>query len=311
MSARHHREAQWGRRQVGLWFDMRNSSVITAKTVLHSLMSKCPYCGRENEKGWDFCLECGTELPQETSEPTQKGGLQAASVGPALNAHRATRVLLSFLAAQVIGGLVVGFIGLLVFQSQHIDLRKARYRREFLRTIFEPIVAAATIGGGAALALASRSLPREEVMGGEATEAAWRRGSPRWIAMGVAAGAVLGACALGLPTSRAVSTGWLRALTVFSAVVLAPPVEELLFRGLLYAGYCQSYGPTWAAIITTGLFWSFHLIGGNASTITILFIPAMALLALWFRIQAQSVGPAVAVHFGYNAALAIGWTVFR
>lgn len=47
---------------------------------------------------------------------------------------------------------------------------------------------------------------------------------------------------------------WIMVLTVLSAVVLAPFVEELLFRGLVQPALARKLGSQWKAILLTGLF---------------------------------------------------------
>jgi membrane protease YdiL (CAAX protease family) len=92
---------------------------------------------------------------------------------------------------------------------------------------------------------------------------------------------------------------------IMLALVLAPPIEELLFRGVLYGGYRKSFGASTAAVLTTGIFVVLHL------TETIHFPPAtisvtgLAVAALWFRLRTAAIGPAVTVHFGYNLVAVI------
>jgi len=39
-------------------------------------------------------------------------------------------------------------------------------------------------------------------------------------------------------------------------------------------------------------------------------ITGLALAALWMRLRSGAIGPAVAVHFGYNAVIAVGVFTF-
>jgi membrane protease YdiL (CAAX protease family) len=88
-----------------------------------------------------------------------------------------------------------------------------------------------------------------------------------------------------------------------NALLLAPPIEELLFRGVAYGGYRRSFGPTLAAALSTSIFWVLHLTEMINNLPAALGVAAMALVALWFRLRGAAVGPAVAAHLGYNAAL--------
>jgi len=50
------------------------------------------------------------------------------------------------------------------------------------------------------------------------------------------------------------SSSWVMVFTILSAVVLAPMVEELLFRGLVQPSLARKLGSEWKAILLTGLF---------------------------------------------------------
>jgi hypothetical protein len=103
----------------------------------------------------------------------------------------------------------------------------------------------------------------------------------------------------------AMTPGFPRVLWMLAVLAVAPFIEELLFRGVLYGGYRRSFGPAGAAVLSTFIFWLLHI------TESIHFLPAMlaiavlALLALWFRLRSAAIGPAIAVHLGYNAMLAL------
>lgn len=57
-----------------------------------------------------------------------------------------------------------------------------------------------------------------------------------------------------LALRNADSPTWVMVVTVISAVVLAPVVEELLFRGLVQPALARKLGSQWKAILLTGLF---------------------------------------------------------
>jgi len=89
------------------------------------------------------------------------------------------------------------------------------------------------------------------------------------------------------------------------ALLVAPVVEELLFRGVVYGGYRSSYGPVRAALLTTTVFWLLHLTEMIYFWPSMIGVAGLAIAALWFRLRSAAIGPAVAVHFGYNAVLAV------
>jgi membrane protease YdiL (CAAX protease family) len=92
---------------------------------------------------------------------------------------------------------------------------------------------------------------------------------------------------------------------LIAALLLAPPFEEMLFRGVLYAGYRRSLGAGKAAFLTTTIFVVLHLTEALAYWPSIIAITAMALLALRMRLRSSAIGPAVALHFGYNLMMGL------
>ena len=96
-----------------------------------------------------------------------------------------------------------------------------------------------------------------------------------------------------------------RALTVVSTIALAPLVEEPLFRGVLYGGYCRSFGPAWAMTLTTLLFSLGHIYPIIRSPLSVVGVVGMALAALWARLRSSAIGPAIALHAGYNAVVVL------
>jgi membrane protease YdiL (CAAX protease family) len=128
----------------------------------------------------------------------------------------------------------------------------------------------------------------------------------------LAVAAVLWIGFFGLHRKAAATSVLLQSLKVFGILAAAPLAEEPLFRGLLYGGYRRSFGPIWAAVLTTAMFCMLH------SSQTFQFPPALvgiaggALVMLWTRLRYAAIGPAIAVHFGYNAvALALSAVPFR
>jgi len=92
---------------------------------------------------------------------------------------------------------------------------------------------------------------------------------------------------------------------------MAPPLEEMLFRGVLYGGYRKSFGPVRAAVFTTLLFVALHFPYYIHFAPAIIGITGGALALLWCRLHWNAIGPAVAAHIGYNSIVAftmIYWT---
>ncbi len=103
------------------------------------------------------------------------------------------------------------------------------------------------------------------------------------------------------PFSRVLATpGEQQAIGFVALVLLGPAVEEMMFRGILYGGYRKSFGPLWAALITTGTFVAIHspYYIHSLSRIVPYIVGSLALL--WCRLHWRAIGPAVAAHSSIN-----------
>lgn len=99
------------------------------------------------------------------------------------------------------------------------------------------------------------------------------------------------------------STATLRAWLI-SAVLLAPPIEELMFRGALFGGLATTWNVRTAAVVSGATFWVMHgpeFVHWPAAVA----IALLTTLATWLRVRSGSLWPSVAAHFGYNLVLAI------
>jgi len=243
--------------------------------------------------------------------------LPALPKEPTLNAKSATLILLSYLAVQI----GIGFIGSIVlasFAALHgANLERPEVRNQVLSAKIGMIGVLSIPPAALIMFLMSRSHARSQLT--TPTGAAWTVGEPRWLLQGLAVGILAGAGYLGVflavprpvadapmgpLASMAATPGFPQVIWLIGALLFAPVAEELLFRGVLYGGYRKSMGPAPAAALTTFIFWLLHI------NETIYFPPAMvsvaalALLALWFRLRAAAIGPAIALHLGYNGVVA-------
>ena len=94
------------------------------------------------------------------------------------------------------------------------------------------------------------------------------------------------------------------ALTFFFtvAVLAAPVMEEVLFRGLLLQALLRRIGFPWAALAVTGLFTALHgfSIGGYWPALVGIFVCGWILA--WLRVSRASLWPPIAFHIGFNFA---------
>jgi len=148
----------------------------------------------------------------------------------------------------------------------------------------------------------------------------WRRGTPRQQLLAALGGIAMAAAWLLAmkylfppispkqygPLAQMMSRGaWNHFTIAFVGIVLAPPVEELLFRGILLAGYVKRFGVVAGSIVTTLLFVMMHV--GE----TIHYLPALAVVTmvgvilLMIRLRTDSIMVSTIFHTTYNAALMV------
>ena len=87
---------------------------------------------------------------------------------------------------------------------------------------------------------------------------------------------------------------------VILATIVAPVLEEIVFRGIAFAGLAARFGPGWAGVITTGIFMAAH------AQVKIHYLPGfldvglMAAMAVWLRLKFHSIRPGILLHILYN-----------
>jgi membrane protease YdiL (CAAX protease family) len=236
-------------------------------------------------------------------------------IPPRLKAGRAFALFALFLAIQILTGIIVGFTIGIVAALQGANVQDP----QVLAQISEQTNALATIAGFLitsiiVLYLASRWFP-QEIHEKSMTGAAWKIGPPKFMLLGLSVGVLIAVSylflsplmstppdenAIGPFAKMATTPGLQQMLALFIALILAPPVEELLFRGVMFGGFCRSFGATWAAILTTSLFVASHVTEAIHFWPAFLFIALMAVAALWLRLHTKAIGPSIALHLSYN-----------
>lgn len=289
-------------------------------------MKRCDYCGQETGDELALCPGCGTALPESLPEIQPVPPLIWSGNPPPvialpkrLGARAATYILLGYLGAQVAAGIGVAVVGGAITLLQGGSTHDPEFAARLTQRMMAPIAVLSLVGSGITVLFMSLRLVRERLRDRSSVGAAWAVGTAGELAQGLVLGllvavgyaafaALFGPHApdakMGPLAKMSVTPGWPQLLWIVAALVLAPPVEELLFRGVLYGGYRQSFGPIWAALLTTAIFVLLHLTETIYFLPSILGITALALTALWIRLRFAAVGPAVAVHVGYNAVIA-------
>jgi membrane protease YdiL (CAAX protease family) len=285
-------------------------------------MKSCGYCGKENEDALAFCAGCGCtfgalvlQAPPPIIAPPL---LPIAPPAPReLRAGLATGIFGVYLGGQFIGGFIAGVIGgassgMLSPDGTHVE--SASLEAIMPWTIFLTMI----LGGIAVVWMVlGMELPVADT---SPTGPAWVRGPWRNVAKGLMAGIILASLWVLLmmsfghrsesdhelsPMARMATEGGMgRIIWVITALFLAPPVEELLFRGVFYAGYRKSFGAAVATFVTTAVFVGLHFPEFVYQPLAIIAITGLSLVTLSLRLRFNAIGPSIAAHFGYNAVVA-------
>lgn len=113
------------------------------------------------------------------------------------------------------------------------------------------------------------------------------------------------------PLEEAASApGWPRIVFVLIAVVLAPAIEEFLFRGVMFTGMARSWGPVAAGIVVTILFGLLHIadVAGYWPALGVVTLAGGAMLLV--RLKTGSLLPAIALHTSYNLVQVLALYLF-
>lgn len=89
-------------------------------------------------------------------------------------------------------------------------------------------------------------------------------------------------------------------LAAMVVVIMAPVIEEVLFRGLAFAGIAARLGPGWAVAITTIIFTALHAPEKILYWPGFIDVAAVALLSCALRLRYRSIRPGILMHFCYN-----------
>lgn len=236
---------------------------------------------------------------------------------PRLRAATAMGAFFLFMAAQIVAAVVVTMIGVVIFAMSGGDIDNPKGFAAEIQRMMPTIVLVSFAGGVIGLVFAAM-IVRPSLKDASPFGAAWIMGAPKkiffCIGLGVAVGLVYLAVPLflivpdenleGGPLSQMLTApGWGRMVVVIVAIILAPPIEELLFRGIMLGGFNRSFGLKWGAGISIFIFVIIHF--GEAMHYLPGFfgVGLMACVATWVRLKSRSIGPAIAVHFGYNCTV--------
>ena len=254
-------------------------------------------------------------MPVDEADP-----LETISAPPerAPRAGTALLIMLAFFGTQLAGFLLVGLVAGVYAGLTGVDGANP----EALRKVVEPFIIYSMLPvfliSGLPVMAITRARAADVLNDGSPTGVGWQGSTPPAILFSLLLGAAFAFGCLflygtvfteikpdaGSPIAQMASTGPLaQLLLAVMVVVVAPLLEEVLFRGVMLAGFTRSFGLPVAVILCTSLFVAAHtpeLMRYPPGTIG---IGGLAFLAIWLRLKTKSVFPAMAVHAGYNGLL--------
>ena len=132
----------------------------------------------------------------------------------------------------------------------------------------------------------------------------------------LAAGLLIGALAVGVPSAILIGIGWLDVTDapgawadhVFPLMMFLIPaafVEELMMRGYVLAVLREALGARWALMLTSVTFGVLHAYNANASARALALVSIAGIFLGVIVLEKQSLFAATVAHFAWNATLAI------
>lgn len=238
-------------------------------------------------------------------------GSSALASAPVLGAKRAFYSLIAFFVPQVAAGVLVAYARPFGSSAERISGHAPSGAAVILAGFVGMI-----LGGLLVFRDARRSMPGS-IKSGALLPIGWMGARKRDLWRCVGAGVLLVllylAAMVAFPPAADQKYGVLSELLksggaalhiwALGAVLIAPPVEELVFRGVLLKGFSYSWGIWGASIVVTVLFLSLHL------TETAHYLPALLIQVLFSsatlvaRITSRSLLPSIVMHATYNAGV--------
>jgi len=233
-----------------------------------------------------------------------------------VGAGKAILITLVYYLAQFIVVFVVGIIAVGYYKATGGGLTPAM-TVQIQKSVTLPAALLGLVAAGLAVLLITRQVLRRSGLQGGLASLGWRSARSREVVVGLCAGVALAVFYLFLltrifppapvqkwgPMATAVTIGsWQRALWAMMAL-LAPPIEEFVFRGVLWSGLRRSFGAAAAGLLVTALFVGSHSTEALNYWPAWLPIAALGVGTVSLRAQTGSLVPPLAAHAAYNVCL--------
>lgn len=244
---------------------------------------------------------------------------ETASRASRLNGWTALIIFLAYVAAQLVSGLVVVAVMGAWYFIDGQDLHDPAVREAFSRAALVPTAVFGMIASILVVVSLTLRMAPAAVTDRSEKGIAWCQGDSRMLWVGIVIGASFAFTflpligwlfppdpdmTLGPVAEMASQPGLGRWTWLCLAILVAPPAEEFVFRGVLLAGFVRSRGPVVGSILTTLVFTAMHAGEAIHYWPAFLGIGGLAVLTLALRLLSRSLGPAIAAHLGYNLVIA-------
>lgn len=240
-------------------------------------------------------------------------------------AAKATLVLAAFFVAQIAASFVVLFFGMVFAAARGASLGTPGLIERVTNDSLIVMLFATIFAGAIAIALSIAIWGQPLFARTGVTGLGARRGTVREQAVALVVGLVLGGAWLYVakvlipiapdtptgPLARVAQTSGIgRIAWVIVAIVLAPAIEEVLFRGVLLAGYARRFGLVAASIVVTVVFVAMHLPETWHYAPATVAVAMLAVVLLVLRVWSDSVWVSSIAHVAYNGtiAAALAWS---
>ena len=239
---------------------------------------------------------------------------------PELRAATAILVFIIYLAGQVVTSIGVTLFATIKYIIGGGDPHQKDAFQGMLSDIMPEIVFASALVGAIAF-FAGSYIVKKSLKDNSPFGAAWAAGKTKVIfisiLLGVGAALIYFILAIissqvfsftpdqkgGLLAQMALQSGAGQFVWIIFSLFIAPLVEELLFRGILLGGLNRSFGVWWGVALSNLLFIILHYSEAIYFWPAFIGIALLSAIATRQRLTHKAIGPAVAVHFGYNLVI--------
>lgn len=244
----------------------------------------------------------------------------ANDASPRLDAGRAVVIFLLVHAAEIIIGVIVTILVAIVAVVRNVDAERAIQRIDVVLLVVS-FVAGGIVFYGLTRSWAPQWLQDQRASGFGSV------GLPvRHVVVAAACGLAITAAYLlvaklvvpptdiskfGPVAQMARRGGVTLAVIAFVALLLAPPFEEVMYRGLLLEGFRESWGFVPAALVVTVLFMLVHIFEISHYWPSAAAIFALAGATLAVRVRMRSIMAAIILHAAYNAGMVLWETLWK